>query len=1085
MASPFGQGPPAVRSVDQSALWYGYQTAFGSLFGAQNIARDRATGGDSYRYTVIPLPVQPLDGVTLERLADAVATSLTGRLEDMVDVYRLTVERDGWMDSILRTMSHGLLGMPLAWQGDPEMCSALQDADGTPGDFAAMHPESECAKIFADGIGLGFGLGQYLLMCWRCKNVEWIDVPMQGANNGAAGHDQRCKTCGALRSQRPIGARELFQLTWRDARWLWRNPITLQWYYNGRQGMVPFNPGDGEWFLFRTVPDIDIWRNGPWTWGCVAAIMARDSRYDAANTSAVCAPTHVFQAVGPTAQQTRKQVDQEAKGLRFGNSLTLPGEWNHEIHAAKAEFMDVASKIQEDSTGMWEVGVTGNNHGMKAGPGFSNMDVYERVTEKRRAFYAGAWIRQVVAQGLVWWARGNFGPQAVCPVGVYDVKSPGDKLATVKALGELGNGVKALVAGLKSAGVRPTLAQVTEVCQRAGVRTEVIPGGGPQLFDLDPKDEIAGIKINEWRVDQGLPPVTDARGDMFMTASMKPGGDSTPVAAAPPGAAPVPAPAPGAPPPPAAPPDARLAEEDEDELDPDDEDDEDAARLAAEYTAAGLDRCPYHGRTHSCPRCGVRRAYGLDPVTKQPRVAWRPISRSRARLVGSPIDVALQRIAHADAVLEHLGSYDDESDEAAVEEPERARLAATARARLASRLDREAAALEAQDGPAEVVATLRARAEQLRGPDGRFISGGGRAEYEKQHEHAAALPKGSYAGSRDGLGRSRAAKAARSATAEAQAASAKAKAGGSHADAIKAHMDAAAQHREAASRSARIDYKAAHEEAAKAHEDAAVAHAAQPKPPAPKPKAAPKAAPKPQPPKDPAALKADVEKKVAALPEAEHKFDAIAVTEGSKRAVEHIKNVLPKMSDEERSACLKFSNGHDYEMRAMQRGVSKGDLVKSRMAANPHENEQYARAHVEESAKFLPHFEKAQEKLKTTEPPPPPLFRGMSASDRTVHELLTKKSFDLAGMSSSASLSLSTASTFADMNQGQKDYRGDEIKHRVILQINKGHSAPIMHSALSDFAGEREQVLPGKGKYTVTKRTRSHDGTITVHLEQR
>ena len=48
MASPFGQGPPAVRSVDQSALWYGYQTAFGSLFGAQ---KDTIMSGVVYLWT--------------------------------------------------------------------------------------------------------------------------------------------------------------------------------------------------------------------------------------------------------------------------------------------------------------------------------------------------------------------------------------------------------------------------------------------------------------------------------------------------------------------------------------------------------------------------------------------------------------------------------------------------------------------------------------------------------------------------------------------------------------------------------------------------------------------------------------------------------------------------------------------------------------------------------------------------------------------------------------------------------------------------------------------------------------------------
>lgn len=621
-----GQAPPLVK-VDQAQLWH--NGIGGSLFGGQSIARNTRADDGSYRYTVIPLPVTPHDGVTLERLADAVALSLSGRLEEMVDVYRLTVERDGWMDSILRTMAHGLLGMPLSFQGDPTMCSALLDADGTPGDFAAMHPESECAKIFADGVGLGFGLGQYVLMCWNCRGVDWDRLSRDGTE------EQRCMTCHELRSRRPHGGRELFQLRWRDARWLVRQPISKQWFYNGRQGMVPFTPGDGEWFLFQTVPDQDIWRNGPWTWGCVAAIMARDSRYDAANTSAVCAPTHVFQAKGPTAPETRAQVVQEAKNIRFGNSLMLPGEWDHRIDAAKAEFIDVAGKIQEDSTGMWEVGVTGNNHGMKSGPGFANMDVYQRVTEKRRGFYANAWARQIREQGLVWWARSNFGPGSTCPVAVYDVKSPEDKLAAVKALGEMGNGIAALVKGLKEAGVRPTPAQLVEICQRGGVRIEVIPQQGPQLFDLDPKDVVAGIKIDEWRADQGLPPVGDPRGNMMLAAALKAGGPATPVAATP-EVAPVPAPgaAPAAPAAPSENMDPGLSRvevgEDLDELD-DDEAYARADQLAAAMTTHGYARCP-HGRTHRCDRCLIQRSYSAGPPGEDGSptfpVTWRPFRRA-------------------------------------------------------------------------------------------------------------------------------------------------------------------------------------------------------------------------------------------------------------------------------------------------------------------------------------------------------------------------------------------------------------------------------------------------------------------------
>src|SRR3954469_23257357 len=47
--------------------------------------------------------------VTLQSRADAVSATYTGRLQGAVDLYRLTVEKNGWMVGILSTMAHGLL----------------------------------------------------------------------------------------------------------------------------------------------------------------------------------------------------------------------------------------------------------------------------------------------------------------------------------------------------------------------------------------------------------------------------------------------------------------------------------------------------------------------------------------------------------------------------------------------------------------------------------------------------------------------------------------------------------------------------------------------------------------------------------------------------------------------------------------------------------------------------------------------------------------------------------------------------------------------------------------------------------------
>ncbi len=627
---------PSAALVTFSPTWQGLGLGgSASFFGpAAQIARDPGAPPGATHYTVIPLPVLPPGEITLQRRADAFAATYAGRLEDAVDLYRLTVEADGWMVGLLLTMAHGILQAPLTWQGaDPEILSALSDADGTPGDFARMFPEAECAKIISDGIGIGMGLGQLVLMCWYCDSIE-----MTVSTGTTAAHvaGPICKTCKRAQNERPPGQRALYQLCWRDARWLWRNTVTNQWRYTGRQGQVDVNPGDGEWLIFRTVPDTDVWRHGPWVWGTVAAIFSRDSTFDRQNTSAVCAPTHVFKATGATAQATRQDVEAQADQLRWGNKLVLPGEWEHRIDAAKAEFVDVTDSIVDWASRMWAVGVTGNVAAIKPPTGFANLDFYAAVERTRRAFLAKAWIRQLCSQALRWYVGDNFGPHAT-PVGYLDTRSPDDKTKASAADEQEGKALKSLRDGYDAVGYELEPAYIEERAQRLGHRVRSSTSA-PRRLTWDAKTLAGFTPIGVAMADQGFPalPPGDPRSSMMVAAALHPGGPATPAGAtdAPPPVTP-PA-AGGASPAPAAPssPAARVLDPDEEQL-VDDDPDEDARRAALAAGLADFTACA-HGRTHRCDRCGVQRVYGApqraaDGSVVHP-VAWRAVpSRQPAR----------------------------------------------------------------------------------------------------------------------------------------------------------------------------------------------------------------------------------------------------------------------------------------------------------------------------------------------------------------------------------------------------------------------------------------------------------------------
>jgi hypothetical protein len=406
--------------------------------------------------TVFPLPARPINDLTIQERRAAFEATYSGQLRDAMDLYRTTVGEDGWQSGLLQTMSGGILGLPSTFQGNPEMVSALLDADGTPGDYNRTHPGSECAKIFEDGIATNFGLGQQVLMCWEC-----------GFTN--ISEDQCCQTCGVWQQRRPIGLRKLFQLQWRDPRWLWQNTLTRQLYYTGNGGFAPVNKGDGEWFLFQPYPEVDAWRHGAWLYMTLAAIFARDAVYDRQRVSEVTTPVQIAKAVKPTTPQARLEFHQQLQESEFDKRMTLPEEWDFKIECATKDYSEVAEQIVTWATSMVEVGLTGNLMGMKAQSAFTDAGIYRRTTTERRRFYSLAWIRADQDQNLSWWGRDNYGTRNV-PIQKIDVESPEDKLAALKALEQHGTSLNSAREAYNSLGYDLDPSWILENAQRAGIR---------------------------------------------------------------------------------------------------------------------------------------------------------------------------------------------------------------------------------------------------------------------------------------------------------------------------------------------------------------------------------------------------------------------------------------------------------------------------------------------------------------------------------------------------------------------------------------------------------------------------------------
>lgn len=448
------------------------------------------------------------------------AAMFGGRFTQAVDLYRGTVGEDGYFDGLLGTMADGLLGSPRPFQGPTDLVSALSDADGTPGDDPIMHPLTELRQCVKEMVGFGYSLGQYTLTCWRCRssgNENWEIakrcLPGSYGEPGETRAYEVCRRCDAAREDKPLGVREIFALHKWPLQSLWQETYSREWRITHRHGFLPITPGDGEWALFRTVPAIDGWQYGPYLWAILAAILARDSRFDRQATSHASTPIQLFSANGDTHPETRADIERKVREVGFQVKMILPGKWGFDIKEPANRYHDVATGIIDDMRGMAEIGWFGNRISSSDGTAFTDAKPWFRVAAERRRALGVMLAQQLREFGWQWWALENFGTRNA-PVAVYDTDSPEDKRARADALTQLGMGIGTLQDNLAKVGQELDPQWVVETCQRAGVRTRKKEGGDTSKLPLGVDAVGSLVKGDEGRAGLGLGPFNDERGDM-------------------------------------------------------------------------------------------------------------------------------------------------------------------------------------------------------------------------------------------------------------------------------------------------------------------------------------------------------------------------------------------------------------------------------------------------------------------------------------------------------------------------------------------------------------------------------------------
>jgi hypothetical protein len=445
---------------------------------------------------------------------NANAAMFAGTFAQAANLYRGTVGESGSMTGILNTFADGLLISPRPFHGDPAMVSALSDTDGTIGDDSIMFPFVEMRQCVSEMVGFGYALGQNTLSCWRCRafgNENWHVCKAVNSVGGEYVHEV-CVRCDASRYDRPVGVREIFSMQHWDLSALWQERYSKQWHVNHRGGTIPICPGDGEWCLFRTVPEIDGFLYAPYLWACLAAILSRDAGFDIQSTSMVSTPTVLFESVQQTTPTSREETEREAQKLAFQNRIILPYGWKYSIVNPDGTYNEVGTSIIARLFSEFQIGVFGNVIVGTKGEAFTDSTPFFRVADTRRSAVGNMVSAQKRAFGHEWWGLENYATRNV-PLQTYDTASPQDKKARADALGQTGTALSLLAKGLSDHGLESVPEDIIEMMQQLGRRVRQKEGGDAGKLPLGVDAVTSRVLGDEGRAGLGLGPFNDERDD--------------------------------------------------------------------------------------------------------------------------------------------------------------------------------------------------------------------------------------------------------------------------------------------------------------------------------------------------------------------------------------------------------------------------------------------------------------------------------------------------------------------------------------------------------------------------------------------
>jgi phage gp29-like protein len=390
------------------------------------IERQRAEfGGQLQPQTTLRLRWLSKDLEIAERLADAGDLSFAGQLSAVM-------QRDGKLAGVLSTRTDGLVQLPQRWRGPQDMVDALQSGGSAARSvFAEMFPSTELAKLAADGVKLGIGVGEMVRVVGRDHRV-FVRLDPQ-----------------------------YLVYRWNENRW----------YFRSAFGLLPITPGDGRWILHvpggRTTP----WQGGSWR-ALGRAYITKDHARERRDNweSKLANPARV--AVSPQGASEALAQSWFRKVMAWGINTVFglrPG-YDVKLLESNGRGADSFVKTIAEQDQEFEICIAGQTVTTTGGAGFANADIHKSIRADLIKADADALAHTINTQGIPPWVAAVFGEErlAECPTIEWDVTPPQDRSSEAQSLVAVGTAIQTLTEALAGQDVE---LDVVALCTRFGVPT--------------------------------------------------------------------------------------------------------------------------------------------------------------------------------------------------------------------------------------------------------------------------------------------------------------------------------------------------------------------------------------------------------------------------------------------------------------------------------------------------------------------------------------------------------------------------------------------------------------------------------------